>query len=208
MCLGLQKLPVSIPDVSIERFSGGRWFGRPLPESLFRARASLHSKYSPRWTSGLLENKAPSHIRICSKSSSLLTLKVIALPSCAFSCVLSLPALKNQRNLKASHDALMAKGEELNLQLKEERSKCLYLEKELQTMTFSKRRLEEVRTSLFWKHSNRACVSIRPLHPNVSSILCMGTSKYHSCTYSWVNVHRKSSAVILYKHASASLPRI
>ncbi|XP_053126939.1 protein fantom isoform X2 [Hemicordylus capensis] len=51
---------------------------------------------------------------------------------------------ENQKNLKASHDALMAKGDELNLQLKEERSKCLHLERELQAMTFSKRRLEEL----------------------------------------------------------------
>ncbi|XP_070618022.1 protein fantom isoform X2 [Erythrolamprus reginae] len=51
---------------------------------------------------------------------------------------------ENQKNLKMSHDALIAKGEELNLQLKEERSKCLYLERELQATTFSKRRLEEL----------------------------------------------------------------
>uniref|UniRef100_A0A6J0U4U9 Protein fantom isoform X2 n=1 Tax=Pogona vitticeps TaxID=103695 RepID=A0A6J0U4U9_9SAUR len=51
---------------------------------------------------------------------------------------------ENQRNLKASHDALMAKGDELNLQLKEERSRCLQLERELHAATFSKRRLEEL----------------------------------------------------------------
>ncbi|XP_015277767.1 PREDICTED: protein fantom [Gekko japonicus] len=51
---------------------------------------------------------------------------------------------ENQKNLKASHDALMANGDELNLQLKEERVRCLHLEKELQAVTFSKRRLEEL----------------------------------------------------------------
>ncbi|CAM5096729.1 unnamed protein product [Natator depressus] len=51
---------------------------------------------------------------------------------------------ENQRNLKASHDALMANGNELSLQLKEQRLKCLHLEKELQSMTFSKQRIEEL----------------------------------------------------------------
>ncbi|XP_075017218.1 protein fantom isoform X2 [Calonectris borealis] len=51
---------------------------------------------------------------------------------------------ENQRNLKTSHDALIAKGDELNLQLKEERLKCLHLEKELQSVTISNRRTEEL----------------------------------------------------------------
>uniref|UniRef100_A0A8C3HDR1 Protein fantom n=1 Tax=Chrysemys picta bellii TaxID=8478 RepID=A0A8C3HDR1_CHRPI len=51
---------------------------------------------------------------------------------------------ENQKNLKASHDALMANGNELNLQLKEQRLKCLHLERELQSMTFSKQRIEEL----------------------------------------------------------------
>ncbi|XP_068267204.1 protein fantom [Nyctibius grandis] len=51
---------------------------------------------------------------------------------------------ENQRNLKTSHDALIAKGEELNLQLKEERLKCLCLEKELQSVTISNQRTEEL----------------------------------------------------------------
>ncbi|XP_010211361.1 PREDICTED: protein fantom [Tinamus guttatus] len=51
---------------------------------------------------------------------------------------------ENQRNLKSSHDALMTKGDELNLQLKEERLKCLHLEKELQSVNISKRRTEEL----------------------------------------------------------------
>ncbi|XP_075796394.1 protein fantom isoform X1 [Pelodiscus sinensis] len=51
---------------------------------------------------------------------------------------------ENQRNLKASHDALMANGNELNLQLNEQRLKCLHLERELQSMTFSKQRIEEL----------------------------------------------------------------
>ncbi|KAM6250486.1 protein fantom isoform 3-T5 [Spheniscus humboldti] len=51
---------------------------------------------------------------------------------------------ENQRNLKTSHDALIAKGDELNLQLKEERLKCLHLEKELQSVTISNQRTEEL----------------------------------------------------------------
>ncbi|KFQ95738.1 Protein fantom [Nipponia nippon] len=51
---------------------------------------------------------------------------------------------ENQRNLKMSHDALIAKGDELNLQLKEERLKCLHLEKELQSVTISNLRTEEL----------------------------------------------------------------
>uniref|UniRef100_A0A8B9GA69 RPGRIP1 like n=1 Tax=Amazona collaria TaxID=241587 RepID=A0A8B9GA69_9PSIT len=52
--------------------------------------------------------------------------------------------LQLQENLKASYDALIAKGDELNLQLKEERLKCLHLEKELQSITISNRRTEEL----------------------------------------------------------------
>ncbi|XP_019353000.1 protein fantom isoform X2 [Alligator mississippiensis] len=51
---------------------------------------------------------------------------------------------ENQRKLKASHDALMANGDQLNLQLKEQRLKCFQLEKELRSMTFSKCRIEEL----------------------------------------------------------------
>ncbi|KAM6380824.1 protein fantom isoform 1-T2 [Pluvialis apricaria] len=51
---------------------------------------------------------------------------------------------ENQKNLKMSHDALIAKGDELNLQLKEERLRCLRLEKELQSVTVSNRRTEEL----------------------------------------------------------------
>ncbi|XP_013926380.1 PREDICTED: protein fantom-like [Thamnophis sirtalis] len=56
---------------------------------------------------------------------------------------------EKQKNLKTSHDALIAKGEELNLQLKEERSKGLHLERELQATKFSRRRLEEVKRQIF-----------------------------------------------------------
>ncbi|XP_030368736.1 protein fantom isoform X2 [Strigops habroptila] len=51
---------------------------------------------------------------------------------------------ENEKNLRASYDALIAKGDELNLQLKEERLKCLHLEKELQSVTISNRRTEEL----------------------------------------------------------------
>ncbi|KFZ60125.1 Protein fantom, partial [Antrostomus carolinensis] len=51
---------------------------------------------------------------------------------------------ENHENLKTSHDALIAKSDELNLQLKEERLKCLHLAKELQSVTISNQRTEEL----------------------------------------------------------------
>ncbi|XP_058670108.1 protein fantom isoform X2 [Ammospiza caudacuta] len=51
---------------------------------------------------------------------------------------------ENLKNLKTNHDALLAKGDELNVQLKEERLKCFHLQKELQTVTISNRRTEEL----------------------------------------------------------------
>ncbi|XP_055674481.1 protein fantom isoform X1 [Falco peregrinus] len=55
---------------------------------------------------------------------------------------------ENQKNLKTSHDALIAKADELNLQLKEERLKCLCLNKELQSITISNRRTEELQARI------------------------------------------------------------
>ncbi|XP_062344278.1 protein fantom isoform X2 [Cinclus cinclus] len=51
---------------------------------------------------------------------------------------------ENLKNLKTNHDALLAKGDELNVQLKEERLKCFHLQKELQSVTISNRRMEEL----------------------------------------------------------------
>ncbi|XP_018769676.1 protein fantom isoform X4 [Serinus canaria] len=51
---------------------------------------------------------------------------------------------ENLKNLKTNHDALLAKGDEMNVQLKEERLKCFHLQKELQTVTISNRRTEEL----------------------------------------------------------------
>nr|XP_055188475.1 protein fantom isoform X3 [Nyctereutes procyonoides] len=51
---------------------------------------------------------------------------------------------EKQRSLRISHDALMANGDELNMQLKEQRLKCCSLEKQLHSMTFSERRIEEL----------------------------------------------------------------
>ncbi|KAM7023892.1 protein fantom-like [Acridotheres tristis] len=51
---------------------------------------------------------------------------------------------ENLKNLKTSHDALLAKGDELNVQLKEERLKCFLLQNELQSVTISNRRTEEL----------------------------------------------------------------
>uniref|UniRef100_A0A8U8C8V5 RPGRIP1 like n=1 Tax=Geospiza parvula TaxID=87175 RepID=A0A8U8C8V5_GEOPR len=52
--------------------------------------------------------------------------------------------LQLEENLKTNHDALLAKGDELNVQLKEERLKCFHLQKELQMVTISNRRTEEL----------------------------------------------------------------
>ncbi|XP_058703460.1 protein fantom isoform X1 [Poecile atricapillus] len=51
---------------------------------------------------------------------------------------------ENLKNLKTNHDALLAKGDELNVHLKEERLKCFHLQKELQSVTISNRRTEEL----------------------------------------------------------------
>ncbi|XP_040838635.1 protein fantom isoform X1 [Ochotona curzoniae] len=51
---------------------------------------------------------------------------------------------EKQRTLRISHDALMANGDELNMQLKEQRLKCCSLEKQLHSMTFTERRMEEL----------------------------------------------------------------
>ncbi|XP_054552847.1 protein fantom isoform X2 [Talpa occidentalis] len=51
---------------------------------------------------------------------------------------------EKQRTLRISHDALMANGDELNMQLKEQRLKCCSLEKQLHSVTFSERRIEEL----------------------------------------------------------------
>ncbi|XP_048814872.1 protein fantom isoform X3 [Lagopus muta] len=51
---------------------------------------------------------------------------------------------ENERNLKASHDQLIAKSDELSLRLKEEQLKCLRLKNELQLVTISKQRTEEL----------------------------------------------------------------
>nr|XP_060506743.1 protein fantom isoform X2 [Panthera onca] len=51
---------------------------------------------------------------------------------------------EKQRSLRISHDALMANGDELNMQLKEQRLKCCSLEKQLHSVTFSERKIEEL----------------------------------------------------------------
>ncbi|XP_024407206.2 protein fantom [Desmodus rotundus] len=51
---------------------------------------------------------------------------------------------EKQKTLRISHDALMANGDELNKQLKEQRLKCCRLEKQLHSMTFSEKRIEEL----------------------------------------------------------------
>ncbi|XP_027260683.1 protein fantom isoform X2 [Cricetulus griseus] len=51
---------------------------------------------------------------------------------------------EKQRTLRISHDALMANGDELNKQLKEQRLKCCSLEKQLHSARFSERRVEEL----------------------------------------------------------------
>ncbi|XP_041047714.1 protein fantom isoform X3 [Carcharodon carcharias] len=51
---------------------------------------------------------------------------------------------ENQKTMKASHDALMSKVDELNAQLKEERSKCLSLENQLCSTSFSQKTTVEL----------------------------------------------------------------
>ncbi|XP_036131731.1 protein fantom [Molossus molossus] len=51
---------------------------------------------------------------------------------------------EKQKTLRISHDALIANGDELNKQLKEQRLKCCGLEKQLHSMAFSERRIEEL----------------------------------------------------------------
>ncbi|KAM5263740.1 protein fantom isoform 2-T2 [Ctenodactylus gundi] len=51
---------------------------------------------------------------------------------------------EKQKTLRISHDALMANRDELNLQLKEQRLQCCSLEKQLHSMTFAERRVEEL----------------------------------------------------------------
>ncbi|KAG7473490.1 hypothetical protein MATL_G00096440 [Megalops atlanticus] len=51
---------------------------------------------------------------------------------------------ESQKTLKASHDALMAKVDELSIQLKEERLRSLGLEKQLQASSLAQRRAEEL----------------------------------------------------------------
>ncbi|MEE6499664.1 hypothetical protein FKM82_003540 [Ascaphus truei] len=52
---------------------------------------------------------------------------------------------ENQRTMKAGHDAILAKVDNLNAQLKEERFKSFHLEKQIQSSTFSQRRADELR---------------------------------------------------------------
>ncbi|XP_043562921.1 protein fantom isoform X1 [Chiloscyllium plagiosum] len=51
---------------------------------------------------------------------------------------------ENQKTMKASHNALMSKVDELNAQLKEERSKCLFLENQLHSTSFSQQTTVEL----------------------------------------------------------------
>nr|XP_048282741.1 protein fantom isoform X2 [Myodes glareolus] len=51
---------------------------------------------------------------------------------------------EKQRTLRISHDALMANGDELNTQLKDQRLKCCSLEKQLHSARFAERRVEEL----------------------------------------------------------------
>ncbi|CAK6436591.1 unnamed protein product [Pipistrellus nathusii] len=51
---------------------------------------------------------------------------------------------EKQKTLRISHDALLANGDELNRQLREQRVKCSRLEKQLHAVTFSEGRIEEL----------------------------------------------------------------
>ena len=56
--------------------------------------------------------------------------------------------IQSQRTLKASHDVVMAKIDELTEQLKRERLKNLDLEAQLQSKVLEQRKIEEVH--LIW----------------------------------------------------------
>ncbi|KAM8776551.1 protein fantom [Rhynchonycteris naso] len=51
---------------------------------------------------------------------------------------------EKQKTLRISHDALMANGDELNKQLKEQRLKCCSLEQQLRSVTFSEKTVAEL----------------------------------------------------------------
>ncbi|XP_072488328.1 protein fantom isoform X2 [Notamacropus eugenii] len=55
---------------------------------------------------------------------------------------------EKQRHLKASNDALLANGDELNLQLKEHRLKCFSLEKQLQSKSFVEKKIGELQDKI------------------------------------------------------------
>ncbi|XP_014746527.1 PREDICTED: protein fantom-like [Sturnus vulgaris] len=79
---------------------------------------------------------------------------------------------ENLKNLKTSHDALLAKGDELNVQLKEERLKCFHLQNELQSVTISNRRTEELqeRISDLEKENELLKENYDKLHNSVFSL--------------------------------------
>ncbi|RXN01258.1 hypothetical protein EOD39_7342 [Acipenser ruthenus] len=70
--------------------------------------------------------------------------------------------LKNQRTFKSSHDALLAKVDELNAQLKEEHLKTLSLENKLQATSFAQRRTEEFLTCHMFSLSFAVSLSLIP----------------------------------------------
>ncbi|XP_051646435.1 protein fantom isoform X2 [Manacus candei] len=79
---------------------------------------------------------------------------------------------ENLKNLRTNHDALLAKGDELNAQLKEERLKCFHLQKELQSVTISNRRTEELqeRINYLEKENELLKENYDKLHNSVFSL--------------------------------------
>ncbi|XP_014111905.1 PREDICTED: protein fantom isoform X4 [Pseudopodoces humilis] len=79
---------------------------------------------------------------------------------------------ENLKNLKTNHDALLAKGDELNVHLKEERLKCFHLQKELQSVTISNRRTEELqeRINYLEKENELLKENYDKLHNSVFSL--------------------------------------
>ncbi|XP_050166298.1 protein fantom-like isoform X2 [Myiozetetes cayanensis] len=79
---------------------------------------------------------------------------------------------ENLKNLRTNHDALLAKGDELNEQLKEERLKCFHLQKELQSVTMSNRRTEELQERINYLENENELLkeNYEKLHHSVFSV--------------------------------------
>lgn len=95
---------------------------------------------------------SPPHIRINSRHGNFkyLVLSITYYSNSVTMVMTNVLWLQSQRTLKASHEAVMAKVDELMGQLKDERLRSLGLESQLQANSFSQRRTEEVTFRYIW----------------------------------------------------------